>query len=102
MSRFADRLLRALPGLILGVVFVALTLDCILGPRGMRDLIGLRRHRAKLEVERNRLQADNEQLKAEVKKLLSDRRYIERLVRGELGFARPDELVYRFGSEQSN
>ena len=83
--------------LILGTVVVALVLNCLSGPRGARDLIVLRSDRAALEAQLRRLTRDNAELGTTVQRLRSDDRYIERQIRRELGFARPDELVYRFG-----
>ena len=83
--------------LILGTVAVALALNCLSGPRGARDLIVLRTDRAALEAQLRRLTHDNAELGTIVQRLRSDDRYIERQIRRELGFARPDELIYRFG-----
>ncbi len=83
--------------LILGAVAVVLVLNCLSSPRGARDLIVLRTDRAALEAQLRRLTRDNAELETIVQRLRSDDRYIERQIRRELGFARPDELVYRFG-----
>ena len=83
--------------LILGTVAAGLVLNCLSGPRGARDLIVLRTDRAALEAQLRRLTRDNAELETTVQRLRSDDRYIERQIRRELGFARPDELVYRFG-----
>jgi cell division protein FtsB len=73
-----------------------LLLSALLGNLGPRDLMALQSHRAALEERRNQLAADNTSLRTRVQKLRSDDRYIERLIRRELGYARPDELVYKF------
>jgi cell division protein FtsB len=82
--------------LILGVVFVLLVISCIAAPLGPRDLALLRQHRTQLEATRDRLLAENAELAVRTQRLQSDSAYLQRLIRRELGYARPDELVYRF------
>jgi cell division protein FtsB len=76
-----------------------LLLNAMLGNLGPRDLVALQSHRAALEERRDRLAADNASFRTRVQKLRSDDRYIERLIRRELGYARPDELVYKFAGD---
>ncbi len=45
---------------------------------------------------RDRLIAKNSELAARTQRLQSDDAYLQRLIRRELGYARDDELVYRF------
>ncbi len=97
MSALSAGLRRTGLSLILGTVAAALVLNCLSGPRGARDLIVLRTDRAALEAQLRRLTRDNADLETTVQRLRSDDLYIERQIRRELGFARPDELVYRFG-----
>jgi cell division protein FtsB len=96
MTRLSFTLRREWLSLIFGGVLVLLLLSAIFGNLGPRDLIALQSHRAVLEERRNQLAADNASLRTHVQKLRSDDRYIERLIRRELGYARPDELVYKF------
>src|SRR5271167_4727357 len=87
--------------LIFGGVLVMLLLSALLGNLGPRDLLALQSHRAALEERRNQLEADNASLRTRVQKLRSDDRYVERLIRRELGYARPDELVYKFADDEN-
>jgi cell division protein FtsB len=96
MTRLSFLLRREWLSLIFGVVLVMLLLSALLGNLGPRDLMALQSHRAALEERRDQLAADNESLRTRVQKLRSDDRYVERLIRRELGYARPDELVYKF------
>jgi len=73
-----------------------LVLSALLGKLGPRDLIALQSHRAALEQRRNQLAADNAEFRTQIQNLRSDDHYIERMIRRELGYARPDELVYKF------
>lgn len=99
MSRLSSGLRREWLSLILAVLAAALALNGLLGARGARDLAMLRGHRMALEANLRRLTAENATLADKVHKLRSDDRYLERLVRSELGLARPGEVIYRFRSD---
>jgi len=62
-------------------------------------LLVLRHHRVHLEQTRQQLLSDQSALQVEVRKLGSEDHYLQNLIRRELGFARPDELIYRFRSD---
>ena len=96
MTRLSFVLRREWLSLIFGVVLVMLILSALLGRQGPNDLVALQSHRAALEARRDQLAADNAAFRTRVQKLRSDDRYLERLIRRELGYARPDELVYKF------
>lgn len=87
---------RQWPSLMLTALLVALTCNCLFGPSGPRDLLILRHACSQLDAKRARLQADNTKLRTNVQNLESNNRYIQRLIRRELGYTRPDELVYKF------
>ena len=99
MAKLSWRIGREWPSLILTIVVVALGLNCLIGPRGLRDLLALRHHRVQSERARRELRAEQAALETEVRKLRSDDRYLQSLIRRELGFARQDELIYRFTSD---
>ena len=96
MAKLSLFMRRVWLNLILGAVFALLVVSCIAAPLGPRDLALLRRHRTQLEAARDRLIADNAELAARTQRLQSDDAYLQRLIRRELGYARADELVYRF------
>jgi cell division protein FtsB len=96
MAKLSSFLRRVWLNLILGAVLALLVFSCIAAPLGPRDLILLRHHRVQLETQRSRLIADNAELTARTQRLQSDDAYLQRLIRRELGYARADELVYRF------
>lgn len=100
MSSLSQYLRREWLSLILASVVVTLGLNCVLGQRGLRDLLILRQHRARLERTRQELRADKQALETEVHNLRSDDLYLQRRIRRELGFARQNELIYRFKSDQ--
>ena len=63
---------------------------------GPRDLFLLRERRAELEAKRADLMLHRTELETSVQNLRSNDRYLEHLVRKELGYARPDEMIYKF------
>src|SRR5512143_2167684 len=96
MAKLSMLLRRFWLNLILSGVLVLLAISCLVAPLGPHDLAQLRQHRAALEASRNRLLADNARLATLTQRLQSDDAYLQRMIRRELGYARADELVYRF------
>ncbi len=96
--RLREFLSRSWPSLILGGALILLLESAISSPRGPRDLLVLRQRRAQLEARRALLLSERHQLETDVQNLRSNQRYVERLIRRELGYARPNELVYKFGA----
>jgi cell division protein FtsB len=101
METLTGRIRREAVNLILGVVAVALILNCYFAPKGVRDLVTLRGHRTALEARLKRHAAQNTELRTIVQRLHSDDAYVERRIRSELGYARSDEVVYRFVANDS-
>jgi len=102
MTRLSILLRREWLSLIFGAVLAMLVLSALLGKQGPRDLIALQSHRAALEQRCSQLAADNAAVKLRIDRLRSDDRYIEREIRRELGYTRPDELVYKFTDEDDH
>jgi cell division protein FtsB len=96
MAKLSACLRRIWLSLILGAVFAVVVISCFAAAHGPRDLMLLRQHRARLEAVRDRLNAENSKLAERTQRLQSDDAYLQRLIRRELGYARADELVYRF------
>ncbi len=99
MTRLSFLLRREWLSLIFAGVLVLLVLSALLGNLGPRDLIALQSHRAALEARRDQLAADNASFRTRIQNLRSNDHYIERLIRRELGYARPDELIYKFADD---
>ncbi len=102
MYRLSEWLRRESLTLILGLGLVVVCLNCVVAPHGVRDLLVLRHHRARLEAEREQEQGKNRDLQATIEKLQSDDAYLQRVIRKELGLARPNELIYRFANDNSS
>ncbi|MGH7863499.1 MAG: FtsB family cell division protein [Candidatus Binataceae bacterium] len=99
LMRLSHRLRREWLALILGGGLAAFAIVTVAGSQGPGDLLVLRRYRGQLEARRERLEQGNAKLGTIVQKLRSDDRYLERLIRRELGYARENELIYRFGDD---
>jgi cell division protein FtsB len=88
--------------LILLIVLALIAFDCLVNPAGLWDLTVLRRDRTQLEETRNRLQIENAQRKETIDRLHTDDAYLQRLIHQELGYVRPDELIYRFAGSSDD
>jgi cell division protein FtsB len=96
MFRLSSWLRREWANLILTTVLVALLSNALLAAMGPRDLMLLRERRSELEGKRADLLVQKTQLETSVQNLRSNDRYLEHLIRTELGYARSDEVVYKF------
>src|SRR5438105_15953320 len=96
MLRLSLYVHRQCLGLILLLVLIGLLANGLMGHPGPSDLMVLRARGAEFEARRARLAARNTDLGTNVQNLRSNDRYLERLIRQELGYARSDELVYKF------
>jgi cell division protein FtsB len=102
VNRLSLYLRREWLTLFLTVACGLLAVDFATGPLGMRDLMLLRERRAQLETVHRELLKSNAGLKLKLDRLGKDDRYLERRIREQLGYVRPDELVYRFATESSS
>ena len=102
---FASRLYKVLNRTTSAVFLIALLalasigiLHTVFSRDGVLQWLRLRREVVKLSAENQALKAENDRLRQEADRLVSDRQYIERAVREQLGYARANELIFRFGS----
>jgi len=102
VNRLSLYLRREWLTLLLAAACGLLAVDLVSGPLGVRDLIVLRERRAQLEGTHEGLLKSNAALKRKLGRLGNDDRYLERRIREQLGYVRPDELVYRFATEASS
>ena len=61
--------------------------------RGMVHLWSLREEHTRIQARNRALEDENLRLKAEIERLKSDPRYIERVARGRLGLVKEDEMI---------
>ncbi len=96
VSRLSEYLSVAWPSLILAAVLILLLGGAIRSPGGPRDLLVLRQRHAQLQARLALLVAPRRELETDVQNLRSNQPLLERRIRRELGYARPDELIYKF------
>ncbi len=53
-----------------------------------------------LNMEMTNLKKNNEELKAEINRLKTDKQYLEEVVRREYGFLKKNEIVFDFGAKK--
>jgi cell division protein FtsB len=76
----------------------ALIVAVVFGSRGLLHLRTLTGERDQLGRRITLLLHENERLRERIHRLRTDDRTLERLAREQLGFTRPGEIIYRFGS----
>lgn len=83
------------------LALVALLLGfALFGERGILHMMKLSNQKATLSQELAEFEEQNKKLREEITALRSDRRYIERIARTELGMVRDDELVFQFADQK--
>lgn len=98
MRRLSLYLRREWLTLALAALLALLATDVAFAPLGLRDLLALRAERARLEAVHLRLLETNTELKVKAGRLRDDDRYLQRMIREQLGYVRPGEIVYRFAT----
>jgi cell division protein FtsB len=69
----------------------------VFGQNGLLHITDMEKEIAAIEAESQKLSKENERLRAEIKQLKnSDRKYIEKIAREELGMVRSDEVIFQF------
>lgn len=71
----------------------------VFGDKGLLRIYELRQDKAKIEKRLIEIREENDNLKREVVALQSDRRYIERIARKDLGLVRSNEVIYQFAAD---
>ena len=82
-------------------LLVLMLLFLVFGEWGLIHYWRLSGERARLEDQTRALQKENELLREKIHRLGHDDRYLEKIVREELGLAKEGEIVYRFPNVQS-
>jgi cell division protein FtsB len=86
---------------LLALVFLGLVVAWLgFGERGFIHLYRMDRERQTYLEKINKLEQENRELLDEIKRLRSDRDYVESLGRRELGLVKGDELMYRFETKK--
>jgi cell division protein FtsB len=100
MTRLGFHLRRQWSSLILAGILLILAVNAIWGPLSPRDLLILRRERVNLTAQHQTLLDRNAALRTSIQNLRSNDRYLQHLIRRELGYTGPSELVYKFTGDQ--
>lgn len=89
-QRMAMAIAAALSATLIAIV--------VFGSRGLLHLRSLTLEEHEVGRRISMLLHDNDRLRDRIKRLRTDDRALERLAREQLGFTRPDEVIYRFGN----
>jgi len=81
--------------IVIGFILFIL-LYSFFGERGLRKVIIFKKELKKVESYNQSLRDENDVLKETVYLLKNDKKYIEKIARGELGLLRSEELIYLF------
>lgn len=85
---------RRWPWYGVGVLAVALMVNALAGERGYLEWRRLEQRHAGAVAQLAARRAENETLRRRIREMKSDPAAIEREIRGQLGYARPGELVF--------
>ena len=75
-------------------VTIVLVVDALVGDKGLLDTMRARRQYAQLAADLARTREENDQLRAEIHRLLDDPAHIESVARDELGLMREGEVLF--------
>ncbi len=76
--------------------FIYLTISLLFGDNGLIRYLELTRTKANLEKQLVEINAQNEQIKTQIKLFREDSFYREKFAREEFGLAKPDEYIFQY------
>lgn len=83
--------------LFYGLIIFSFLIFIYFCTQGLRDIYNLKREKEKIELNNQKLRAENLRLATQIKKIKNnDRDEIEKIVREELGLVKKGEIVYKF------
>ncbi len=77
-------------------LFVTFGVLTFFGEKGVLRLLRLQKELEEIKGRNLRIEEENRKLREEVKRLQTDKRYIEEIARKELGLVKEDEIIYQF------
>ncbi|MGB0335059.1 MAG: FtsB family cell division protein [Opitutales bacterium] len=95
----AQRRERAIVLMLLGMLCVLLVFFGGLVLKTHREYQNFKERENRIEAKLLQARKEFDQKEAYLARLLDDPEFLERVVRERLGFARPDELLFRFSDE---
>lgn len=86
-------------GLISGVLFLIFFLGyAVWGDNGLLDVIRKKEHLHAIEAKNRQIESRNQDLYRRVKRLKTDPRYLEYVIRQQLSVVDPEQIVFKFQS----
>lgn len=85
--------------MMLAVLFALVVFFSSLMVQSYREYKNFRVREQRIEAKLTQAQKEFEHKEAYLARLLEDSEFLERVVRERLGYARPDELLFRFSDE---
>lgn len=82
--------------LLAAAVLVAVAAFAVLGDNGLLDVYKTRKERDGIIAYNTAIEAENKGLEEQIALLKTDKRYIGRIARKELGMLGKNEMIYRF------
>lgn len=68
----------------------------VFGERGLLRIYEMRQEKKRIDTKVADLKLENDKLRVEIAALHTDRRYLERIARKDMGLVKPNEIVYQF------
>lgn len=68
----------------------------VFGERGLLRIYEMRQEKQRIDGKVTELKRENENIRLEIASLHTDRRYLERIARKDLGLVKPNEIIYQF------
>ena len=99
MSKPAQRKERVILLMMMGVLFALVVFFGSLMVQTYREYKNFRVRELRIEAKLTQARKEFEHKEAYLARLLEDPEFLERVVRERLGYARPDELLFRFSDE---
>lgn len=81
--------------IIFGAAILAITLFAVVGENGLIDAYRFKKERDRISLLNRTVEEENKRLADEINLLKTDRNYISRLARNDLGMVGKNEVVYR-------
>lgn len=86
--------------LIVGAAVLAVAVFAVFGDKGLYDVYKLRQERDGILSYNRTIEVENTALEGQIALLKTDRRYLARIARKELGMLGKNEVVYKFEDEK--
>jgi cell division protein FtsB len=87
--------------LLILILFLVLGLLTFFGDKGILHLLHLQKELSRIKDANKVTEAENRNLREEVRRLQNEKRYIEETARKELGMVKEGEIIYQFDPPKS-